>query len=95
MWGIFGKPLKRAVWNPQVCILYRRHARDLRPFWTMLVLLLAYFCQHEATMSAYKFTPFAAYKSTPRAVASPDATQKPLVQKRAPSGGANWGARYL
>ena len=31
-----------------------------------------------------------AYKLTPRAVATPDAPQKPLVQKRASSGGANW-----
>ena len=30
------------------------------------------------------------YKSTPRAVASPDAPQKPLTRKRAPSGGVNW-----
>ena len=31
-----------------------------------------------------------AYKFTQRAVASPDAPQKPLVRKRARSGGANW-----
>ena len=30
------------------------------------------------------------YKFTPRAVASPDAPQKPLVRKRARSGGAEW-----
>ena len=30
------------------------------------------------------------YKFTPRAVASPDAPQQPLVRKRARSGGANW-----
>ena len=31
-----------------------------------------------------------AYKFTQRAVASPDAPQKPLVRKRARSGGAEW-----
>ena len=46
------------------------------------MLLAASFCQQAATMSAYKFTQ--------RAVASPDAPQKPLVRKRARSGGANW-----
>ena len=30
------------------------------------------------------------YKFTPRAVASPDAPQKPLTRKRAHSGGVNW-----
>ena len=48
----------------------------------MPVLLATPFCQLAATMSAYKFTH--------RAVASPDAPQKPLVRKRARSGGANW-----
>ena len=48
----------------------------------MCVLLAASFCQQAATMSAYKFTP--------RAVASPDAPQKPLVRKRARSGGETW-----
>ena len=43
------------------------------------MLLAASFCQQAATMSSYKFTP--------RAVASPDAPQKPLVRKRARSGG--------
>ena len=46
------------------------------------MLLAASVCQQAATMSAYKFTP--------RAVASPDAPQKPLVRKRARSGGADW-----
>ena len=46
------------------------------------MFLSACFCQQAATMSAYKFTPCA--------VASPDAPQKPLVRKRARSGGANW-----
>ena len=44
--------------------------------------LLPLFCQQAATMSVYKFTQ--------RAVASPDAPQKPLVRKRARSGGAEW-----
>ena len=46
------------------------------------MLLAASFCQQAATMSVYKFTP--------RAVASPDAPQKPLVCKRARSGGETW-----
>ena len=46
------------------------------------MLLAASFCQRAATMSAYKFTE--------RAVASSDAPQKPLVRKRARSGGSNW-----
>ena len=46
------------------------------------VLPAASFCQQAATISVYKFTP--------RAVASPDAPQKPLVRKRARSGGAEW-----
>ena len=46
------------------------------------MLLATSFCQQAATMSAYKFTQ--------SAVASPDAPQKPLVHKRARSGGANW-----
>ena len=46
------------------------------------MLLAASFCEQAATTSAYNFTP--------RAVASPDAPQKPLVRKRARSGGANW-----
>ena len=52
------------------------------PSWMMPVLLAASFCQHAATMFTYKFTP--------RAVASPDAPQKPLVHKRACSRGAEW-----
>ena len=46
------------------------------------MLLAGCFCQQTATMSGYKFTP--------RAVASPDAPQQPLVRKRARSGGATW-----
>ena len=82
MWGIFGKSLKRAIRNTQLCMVYYRGVRDFRPFWTMPVLLAASFCQQAATMSSYKFTP--------HAVASPDAPQKPLVRKRARSGGASW-----
>ena len=48
----------------------------------MPVLLSAYFCQAATISTAYKFTP--------RAVASPDAPQKPLVRKRARFGGVNW-----
>ena len=46
------------------------------------MLLATSFCQQAASTSAYKFTQ--------RAVASPDAPQKPLVRKRARSWGANW-----
>ena len=59
-----------------------QHVSDFRPFWTVAVLLAAFCCQQAATMSAYKFTQ--------RAVASPDAPQKPLVRKIARSGGAEW-----
>ena len=46
------------------------------------MLPAASFCQQADTMSAYKFTP--------HTVASPDAPQKPLVRRRARSGGAEW-----
>ena len=46
------------------------------------MLPAAPFCHRAATMPAYKFTA--------RAVASPDAPQKPLVRKRARSEGAKW-----
>ena len=46
------------------------------------MLFAASFCQQAAAMSSYKFTP--------RAVASPDAPQKPLTRKRARSGGVEW-----
>ena len=46
------------------------------------MLLAASFRQQAVSISSYKFTP--------RAVASPDAPQKPLVRKRARSGDANW-----
>ena len=49
--------------------------------WCMCCLLPLFF-QQAAAMSSYKFTP--------RAVASPDAPQKPLTRKRARSGGAEW-----
>ena len=79
MWGVFGKPLNTAIWNTQVYMLDSRHVRDFGPFWTMPVLFAASFCQQVAAMSSYKFTP--------RAVASPDAPQKPLTRKRARSRG--------
>ena len=44
--------------------------------------LLPPFVNRQLTMSSYKFTP--------RAVASPDAPQKPLMRKRARSWGAEW-----
>ena len=46
------------------------------------MLLAASFFQQAAAMFSYKFTP--------RAVASPDAPQKPLTRKRARSGGVKW-----
>ena len=65
MWGIFGKPLKRAIWN----------TLGLHAVLTVCLIFLSFLdgtCQQAATMSAYKFTP--------RAVASPDAPQKGLPQ---------------
>ena len=81
MWGIFGKLLKRAIQNTPglhaVLTTYLTFSSVLVP-----VLLAASFCQQAATMPVYKFTP--------RAVASPDAPQKPLVRKRARCGGETW-----
>ena len=82
MWGIFGKPLKRAIWNTLGLHAVLTTCLRFSSVLDMPVLLAACFCQQAATMSAYKFTP--------RAVASPDAPQKPLVRKRARSGGVNW-----
>ena len=74
MWGIFGKPLKRAIRNTPG--LHAVLTTCLRfSFWTAPVLLAASFCRQAATMSSYEFTP--------RAVASPDALQKDLVLTRA------------
>ena len=81
MRGIFGKPLNRAIWNTlglhavlTPCLIFSSVLDS--------ACVAASFCQQAITMSAYKFTQ--------RAVASPDAPQKPLVRKRARSGGANW-----
>ena len=84
MWGIFGKPFKRAIWNSlglhAVLTTCLRFSSVVDSVWG--VVPAASFCQQAATMSVYKFTQ--------RAVASPDAPQKPLVRKRARSGGAEW-----
>ena len=82
MWGIFGKPLKRAIWNT-----LGLHAVPTTCFRFSSVLdgacvACCLFLKKAATTSTYRLTP--------RAVASPDAPQKPLVRKRARSGGAQW-----
>ena len=82
MWGRFGKPLKRAIWNTLGLHAVLTTCSRFSSISDGPVFLAASFCQQAATMSAYKFTP--------RAVASPDAPQKPLVRKRARSGGVNW-----
>ena len=82
MWGILGKPFKRAIWNSLG--LHAVFTTCLR-FSSVLdgcVLPAASFCQQAATMSVYK--------SRQCAVPSPDAPHKPLVRKRARSGGAEW-----
>ena len=82
--GYIRKALEKGYLEHPACCLHAVLTVCLRfcPFWTMPVLLASSFCQQAATMSAYKFTP--------RAVASPDAPQKPLVRKRGCSGGAQW-----
>ena len=81
IWGIFGKPLKRATWNTLgLHAVLTVFLRFLSVSDTACVVCCL-FCQQAAPMSAYKFTP--------RAVASPDAPQKPLVRKTAPSGDTN------
>ena len=69
MWGTFEKPLKRAIWN--TLGLHAVLTTCLRSLSVLdsTVLPAASFCQQAGTMSAYKFTQ--------RAVASPDAPQKP------------------
>ena len=44
MWGIFGKPLKRAIWNTQVCMLNRRYGAELGLVWGVQNLLAALSC---------------------------------------------------
>ena len=82
MWGIFGKPLKGAIWHTlglhAVLMTWLRFLSVLDDACVACCLFLSIGSYH----SAYKFTP--------RAVASPDAPQKPLVCKRARSGGAEW-----
>ena len=82
MWGIFRKPLKGAIWNTLGLHAVLTVCLRFSSFLDGGGLPAASFCQQAATMSSYKFTP--------RAVASPDAPQKPLVHKRARSQGANW-----
>ena len=57
MWGIFGKPLKRAIWNTLALHVVLTTCLRFGLFWTMPVLLAASFCHQGATMYAYKFTP--------------------------------------
>ena len=80
--GVYSEsPLKRAIWNTlglhavlTTCLRFSSVLDD--------GCVACCLCQQAADMSAYKFTP--------RAVASPYAPQKPLVRKRARSGGAQW-----
>ena len=72
--GYLEHPRSPACWTDDMS--------EIRPFWTMLALFAASFRQQAAAMSSYKFMP--------RAVASPDAPQKPLTRKRARSGDVNW-----
>ena len=51
MRGIFQKPSKRAIWN--ILGLHAVLTTYFCPFWVMLVLLAACFCQRATTISAY------------------------------------------
>ena len=83
MWGILGRPLKRAIWNtPGLHVVLTVCLRFSSVFDGVCVLLAASFCHQAATMSLYKFTP--------HAVGSLIAPQTPLVRKRARSGGEPW-----
>ena len=81
MWGIFGKPLRRANWITLglhvVLTVCSRFSSVLDRACVACCL-----CLSTGIHTAYKFTQ--------RAVASPDAPQKALVRKRARSGGADW-----
>ena len=79
MWGIFGKPLKRAIWNIRLACCTSNVFEIFFP--SVLdgaCVACCLFCHQAATMSAYKFTS--------RVFASLDAPQKPLVRKGARSG---------
>ena len=85
MWGIFGKPLKRAIWNTlglhavltsddmfEIFVCFRRRVCCLLPLFFNRQLP----CLH--TNSRHGL------------LLPPDAPQKPLTRKRARSGGVKW-----
>ena len=82
MWGIFGKPLKRAIRNTPGL-----HA-------VLAICLRFSSVLDDACVAHHLVLPTGSYHGRiqiqTRAVASPDAPQQPLVRKRAHSGGANW-----
>ena len=82
MWGIFGKPLKRAISNTLGLHAVLTTCLRFLSVSDGACVACCLFFQQAAAMFSYKFTP--------RAVASPDAPQKPLTRKRAPSGGVKW-----
>ena len=71
MWGIFGKPLKRAIWNTLGLHAGLTTCLRFSSLFDSACVACCLFCRQAATMSAYIFTQ--------RAVASPDAPQKLLI----------------
>ena len=80
MWGRFRKPLKRASWN----------TLGLHVVLTTCLRFSSVLDTTRVACCLFLSTGLSAYKFTPRAIASPDAPQKPLVHKRAHSGGVKW-----
>ena len=58
MWGMFRKPLKRAIWNTLGLHAELTTCSRFSSVSDGSVFLTASFCQQAATMSAYKFTPY-------------------------------------
>ena len=87
MWGIFGKPLKRAIRNSlglhavlTKCLRFSSVLADA------CVAFCLYFCQAATTSTAYKFTP--------RAVASPDCTTETIGSEKSTLSWGKLGAGY-
>ena len=57
MWGIFGKPVKGAIWNTPGLLAGLTTCLRFSSIFEMLVLFAASFCSLAAAMSSYKFTP--------------------------------------
>ena len=80
--GIFGKSLKRAIWNAWGLHAVLTTCLRLSSFSDGACVACCLSLSTGSYHSAYKFTPWD--------VASPDAPQKPLVSRRARSGAVKW-----